>query len=147
VLFAPALGELYTAVAGGAALKNGEPIHVSGPAGEDTHRLAVSEEMLAGCEPDFRERVTRVKHVPSLAYRLAMVADGRLEGTLVKRNSHDWDLAAADLILERAGGTLSDLEGKPLTYNRAEVVHGELCGAALVHHKALLRQLAHRRDS
>ncbi len=58
-----------------------------------------------------------------------MVADGRLEGTIVKRNSHDWDLAAADLILERAGGALVDLFGHPLAYNRVDVSHGELCGA------------------
>lgn len=146
VLFAPALGELFTAIAGGEAMKNGEVIRVSDDAPEKIERLAVSEEMLAGCDLAFRERVARVKHVPSLAYRLAMVADGRLEGTLVKKDSHDWDLAAADLILERAGGALTDLTGKPLVYNRAEVVHGELCGAALSRQDLFLRQLAHRRS-
>jgi myo-inositol-1(or 4)-monophosphatase len=67
--------------------------------------------------------------VPSLAYRLAMIADGRIDGTIVKRNSHDWDLAAADLILSRAGGALCSLDGEPLSYNRPTVTHGVL-GAA-----------------
>lgn len=59
-----------------------------------------------------------------------MVADGAIDGTFVKRNSHDWDLAAADLILERAGGRLVNLDGTALTYNRADVRHGELCAGS-----------------
>jgi myo-inositol-1(or 4)-monophosphatase len=146
VLYAPALDELFVATAGGQALKNGEPIRVSQRVGDDVHRLATGEEMLKGFDPDFRKTVERVKHVPSLAYRLAMVADGRLEGTIVKRNSHDWDLAAADLILERAGGALVDLSGKTLRYNRAEVSHDELCGASAAQLPEFLRQLSNRRD-
>jgi len=146
VLYAPALDELFVATAGGQALKNGKPISVSKRVGDDIHRLATGEDMLKGFDPDFRKTVERVKHVPSLAYRLAMVADGRLEGTIVKRNSHDWDLAAADLILERAGGALVDLSGNALRYNRAEVSHGELCGASASQLPEFLRQLSHRRD-
>ncbi|TIX91884.1 3'(2'),5'-bisphosphate nucleotidase CysQ [Rhizobium sp. P44RR-XXIV] len=146
VLYAPSLDELFVASAGGKALKNGEPIHVSNWVGDDPHRLATGEDMLKGFDPDFRKTVERVKHIPSLAYRLAMVADGRLEGTIVKRNSHDWDLAAADLILERAGGALVDLSGNALRYNRAAVSHEELCGAPVSQLPEFLRQLSHRRD-
>ncbi|MDL2408339.1 3'(2'),5'-bisphosphate nucleotidase CysQ [Rhizobium calliandrae] len=147
VLYAPALKELFVATADGPALKNGEPIAVSARPDHDTCRLATAEDMLNGFDGDFRKTIERVKHVPSLALRLAMVADGRLEGTIVKRNSHDWDLAAADLILERAGGALVDLSGHPLTYNRADVSHGELCGSPVARLPEFLRQLAHRRDS
>ncbi|MFT4183057.1 MAG: 3'(2'),5'-bisphosphate nucleotidase CysQ [Rhizobium sp.] len=146
VLYAPALDELFVASADGPALKNGRPIAVSDWQGHDTYRLASTEDALKGLNPDFRQTVERAKHVPSLAYRLAMVADGRLDGTIVRSNSHDWDLAAADLILERAGGALVDLSGRALLYNRAEVSHGELCGAPAVHLPELLHQLAHRRD-
>jgi myo-inositol-1(or 4)-monophosphatase len=59
-----------------------------------------------------------------------MIADGRIEGTVVKKNSHDWDLAAADLILEQAGGALFDLDSRPLSYNRPNVRHSVLCAAA-----------------
>jgi myo-inositol-1(or 4)-monophosphatase len=59
-----------------------------------------------------------------------MVADGRIDGTVVKRNSHEWDLAAADIILERAGGRLVDLDGHRLVYNRQAVTQGVLCGGA-----------------
>jgi myo-inositol-1(or 4)-monophosphatase len=146
VLYAPALDEFFVAETGGQALKNGMPIRVSDRQESDVHRLATAEDMLKGFDPDFRQTVERVKHVPSLAYRLAMVADGRLEGTIVKKDSHDWDLAAADLILERAGGALVDLSGKALCYNRPDVSHAELCGAPAGQLPAFLGQLSHRLD-
>ncbi len=130
VLNAPALEEEYLAVAGGRALKNGLPISTADWHEGDPMRLAIPEDMLARFPADRRQAITRIRHVPSLAYRLAMVAEGRIDGTLVKRNSHDWDLAAADLILECAGGRLTDLEGRALTYNRPDVGHPVLCGAA-----------------
>ena len=71
-----------------------------------------------------------------------MVAEGRIDGTLVKRNSHDWDLAAADLILERAGGGLVGLDGAPLTYNRPDVRHGVLCGASAALIQPVLAELS-----
>jgi myo-inositol-1(or 4)-monophosphatase len=62
---------------------------------------------------------------------LPMVADGRIDATLVKRNAHDWDLAAADLILARAGGSLVTLDGEALSYNRPNVSHETLAAAGL----------------
>jgi myo-inositol-1(or 4)-monophosphatase len=129
VLFAPALGELFQATAMGEALKNGEPINVK-PESAAVLRIALAEETVGLLEPGYRASVSRIPHVPSLAYRIAMIADGRIDGTVVKKNSHDWDLAAADLILERAGGALSNLDAQPLSYNRPNVRHTVLCAAA-----------------
>jgi myo-inositol-1(or 4)-monophosphatase len=147
VLYAPALDELFEAVEGGIATKNRERIAVSAKGPETVSRFAIGEDVLKSFPSHFQERIERVKHVPSLAYRLAMVAEGRLEGTFVKRNSHDWDLAAADLILERAGGRLTDLEGRAVLYNRPQVSHAELCGAAAPRVAEFLEGLARRRSS
>jgi myo-inositol-1(or 4)-monophosphatase len=130
VLYAPALEEEFCAAAGGVAFKNGQPIHASKARPGALRDLAISEDMLGRVGQDVRRTLKRVRHVPSLAYRLAMVAEGRIDGTIVTRNSHDWDLAAADLILERAGGRLVDLESRRLVYNRRDVKHGILCGGA-----------------
>jgi myo-inositol-1(or 4)-monophosphatase len=130
VLVAPALDEEFTAIAGGKAERNGIEIAVSAPAPDARLKLASAQDLVAGIDKSLRPRIERVEHIPSLAYRLALVADGRLDGTLVKPNSHDWDLAAADLILSRAGGMLTDLEGRALVYNRVEVTHPVLCAAS-----------------
>ncbi|OLP45698.1 3'(2'),5'-bisphosphate nucleotidase CysQ [Rhizobium oryziradicis] len=126
VLVAPALDEVFTATAAGAAMLNSQPITVATREPHQSLRVATPPELLKAFDEDVRHRLERVEHVPSLAYRLAMVAAGRIDATLVFKNSHDWDLAAADLILQRAGGALSDIDGKPLLYNRPTVRHGHL---------------------
>lgn len=146
VLYAPALGELFEATHDGEARMNGELIAVRDPAPNEKLHVAVAEDLSRKLISPYRESIVRVPHVPSLAYRLAMIADGRIDGTIIKRNSHDWDLAAADLILARAGGTLCGLDGMPLSYNRPIVSHGFLSaasGAALPALLAASRPLAH----
>ena len=130
VLVAPALGEEFSAASAQPALKNGKRIEVSPPNALEPLKLAVAEDVIKSLPPEHRNSIHRVRHVPSLAYRLAMTADGTIDGTIVKRNSHDWDLAAADLILECAGGRLLDAEGQRLVYNRENVRHGVLRAGA-----------------
>jgi myo-inositol-1(or 4)-monophosphatase len=129
VLFAPSLDEVFTASAEGPALKNGTPIAATDADAARLTRIAAPEDMAHGIDRHMPGGVHRISHVPSLAYRLAMVADGRIDATLVKRNAHDWDLAAADLILSRAGGALVTLDGEPLSYNRPTVSHETLAAA------------------
>lgn len=130
VLYAPVMDEEFTAVAGGPALKNGEVLKVRTPSADEKLRIACSKEMLRHLGEDLAGRAERVEHVPSLAYRLAMIADGRIDATLVRPNAHDWDIAAAELVLEAAGGALSDCNGAAVEYNRADVSHDFLCAAA-----------------
>lgn len=143
VLFAPSLGEVFTAAADGPALKNGNPIAASEPDAARPTRMAAPEDMAQGIDRHMIGGVQRISHVPSLAYRLAMVADGRIDGTLVKRNAHDWDLAAADLILSRAGGGLVTLDGAPLSYNRPTVSHETLAAAGAARLSGLVDAARH----
>ncbi|ASY55468.1 MULTISPECIES: 3'(2'),5'-bisphosphate nucleotidase CysQ [Sinorhizobium] len=126
VLYAPALGEIYQATLDGEARKNDAAISVRDPLPNERLQVAMAEDIAGRLAAPYRDRLARVPHVPSLAYRLAMIADGRIDGTIVKKNAHDWDLAAADLVLARAGGALRGLDGMPLSYNRPIVSHGVL---------------------
>ena len=58
----------------------------------------------------------------SLAYKLALVA-GRFDGLLSRRASHDWDLAAAQLLIAEAGGRLTAADAAALVLNRPEPRH------------------------
>ncbi|MCM2291314.1 3'(2'),5'-bisphosphate nucleotidase CysQ [Allorhizobium sp. BGMRC 0089] len=129
-LVAPALDEIFLASATGPALLNGQVLSVT-PFRDDAVLDVASPAELIGAfaERETAQSLNRVPHVPSLAYRIAMVAAGRIDATLVLKNAHDWDLAAADLILEKAGGVLISTDGTPLTYNRARVRHGHLAAA------------------
>jgi myo-inositol-1(or 4)-monophosphatase len=124
VLECPARKESYSAVLGGGSFKNGKRLAV-----DDARPLTLvggPADMINALPDDMRRRVKRAEYIPSLAYRLAMVADGRLDASFVRPNSHDWDLAAADLILREAGGDLFDQYGKAPAYGGPETRHGAL---------------------
>ena len=124
VLECPALEQTYWASPGEGAFRNGVRLEVGPP--RDEPAIGGPKALLNALPQDLLQRARRVAHIPSLAYRLAMVADGALDATFVKANSHDWDLAAADLILREAGGQLLDAHGAPPLYARADVRHGVL---------------------
>ena len=131
VVHAPALAETYAAARGCGSILNGATIAVSA-------RQTLAQARIAGPKPMVESIgraagltfVTEPK-IPSLAYRMALVASGVLDLALASEKSHDWDIAAVDLILEEAGGRLVEGDGRPLLYNRAETRHGVLFGASI----------------
>lgn len=135
VLECPAKGEFYEAVTGGPALLNGDMIAVTADK-SSAPRIAGPKAMLQAA-PDFMRRGPDIPYIPSLAYRVAMVAKGALDATFVKPHSHDWDLAAADLILRRAGGGLIGRDGRPPAYAGPNPRHGALAAGS----GALLAQM------
>ena len=81
----------------------------------------------------------------SLAYKLALVAAGRFDGLISLRASHDWDFAAAQLLIAEAGGLLTGADGAVLVLNQPEPRHPGLIAAGThALHRALLVRLAHR---
>jgi len=128
VLECPAMRETYLAVAGGGAALDGKPIRVREPATPAT--LAGPKRMIAALPPEVRQRVKPYGYVPSLAYRLAMVARGSLDATFVKPNAHDWDLAAADLILREAGGAIRNRAGAAPAFAGPDARHGSLAAGS-----------------
>lgn len=128
VLDCPARGEVFAASLGGGAFKDGVRLLVRSP-GE---RLALGgpKPLVDALPASLLERAQRLPHVPSLAYRIAMIADGRLDASFVKPNAHDWDLAAAELILAEAGGRLVDASGEAPGYGRPGSSHGVLAAGS-----------------
>ncbi|WP_232630856.1 inositol monophosphatase family protein [Methylobacterium sp. Leaf118] len=146
-VFAPATGHYYEALAGRGATLNGAPITVSDRSALEAARVTgpkpMQERLLAGAARlGPRPTVTTVERVPSLALRLARVAEGVIDLGLVSKDSRDWDLAAADLILREAGGVVCDLDGEPAVYNRPEPRHGELIATPRALREPALRALA-----
>lgn len=124
VLECPAKEETFIATIGGGAFKNDTRLTV-GSAGA-APLIGGPADMVKGLPPQAGRRIRRAEYIPSLAYRLAMVADGTLDATFVKPNSHDWDLAAADLVLREAGGDILDEKGRAPAYGGRETRHGAL---------------------
>ena len=93
----------------------------------------------AGCGVD------PVPRVHSLALRLARVATGALDVAFAGGNSHDWDIAAADLIVHEAGGALTGLDGHRPVYNRSSPIHGALVASGRARRDKVVRLMQDRR--
>ena len=50
-----------------------------------------------------------------------MVAIGELDGAFARGGASEWDVAAADLILEETGCLLSDIDQQEIRYNQTNV--------------------------
>jgi myo-inositol-1(or 4)-monophosphatase len=143
-LYAPVTEEFFSAVLGDGAMLNGTRVSASGGEQLDNIRIAGPKRILdrlTAVAPPF-EATPRVH---SLALRIARVAHGELDAAFTAGNSHDWDLAAADLLVHEAGGTLTPFDRQPLAYNRSEPVHGALLAAGRKRHGALIELLQDRR--
>jgi myo-inositol-1(or 4)-monophosphatase len=71
-----------------------------------------------------------VPRVPSLAYRLCMIARGAIDFAVSAANSSDWDISGADILLEESGARLIDASGEQLRYNSRQVRRGALLAAS-----------------
>ncbi len=130
VVHAPALDETYVAVAGGGAFLNGRTARVSDVSWSAAALRTAAPQPLGQALLDAGLNVTLQPRIGSLAIRIARVAGGSLDLGYAGGSSRDWDIAAADLILHEAGGSLADLRGDVPRYNRADPRHGLLVAAS-----------------
>ena len=131
IVHAPAVSQTYVAVQSCGARLNDREIHVSELPKLQAGAKVAGPQRLAQNLHSVGLSFDLLPKIPSLALRIAHVAAGGLDAALVSENSHDWDIAAADLILREAGGLLTSLDGDAPTYNRRDTRHGILVAAPL----------------
>ena len=112
VIHDPMVGETWTVEKGGPAMLNGQPIQVS-------KRATLAESILfVGCGKDeaalrtgidrFHKaslKARKMRMMGSAALGMAYIACGRLDAYIESRSSL-WDIAAGQLLVETAGGTV-----------------------------------------
>ena len=128
VVHNPYQQETFYALKGKGAYRNGERLHAS-------DRTLEESLILFGTAP-YNESLTRksfevayrymsraedLRRSGSAAIDLCTVACGRAEFFFELALS-PWDYAAGALIVEEAGGFVSDLQGHPLTYDRRQAI-------------------------
>lgn len=142
-LYAPVTEEMFLAMSGTGTTCNREPVRVRDANDLTGVKTAGPKRILERLEKTEPTALSQPK-VHSLALRLARVATGELDVAFASSGSHDWDLAAADLLVHEAGGLLTDLSGRPLSFNRPHLTHSALVAAGSARHKALLALLRDR---
>ncbi len=130
----PFLGQTFTAVRGGGAFLNGMPIHATTIGRTEDARLFLSRhEHRRGWLAPLEGRV-RYEAVGSCAYKMACVAAGLCDGTVTVHPRSEWDVAAGTLLVQEAGGIVTDRFGHPYRFNQPDVrVHGVVASGAALH--------------
>ncbi|MEG6508735.1 3'(2'),5'-bisphosphate nucleotidase CysQ [Methyloligella sp. 2.7D] len=139
-VYNPVTDEFFHAIKGGGAFLNDEPIRVGTDKGLAGARLIASGGL-------FRKAMWRdpwpeveTRWVNSVAYRLALVAADQAEATISMSPKSEWDVAAAALIVEEAGGAVTDHAGKPFAYNQATPKIPSVIGAPPAIHHAIIER-------
>ncbi|WP_116400840.1 3'(2'),5'-bisphosphate nucleotidase CysQ [Methylovirgula sp. 4M-Z18] len=140
VVYAPARDETFAAALGHGAVLNGRTLRLDAWQPEAGLRIAGPRSAIFDFER-LGYTIERRSYVPSLAYRIALVAADRADAAVATKNSHDWDIAAIDLIVAEAGGRLTDLAGEPPRYNCPVPRHPPLIASKANLHGILLEAL------
>ena len=85
----------------------------------------------------FKDRV-HVRLTGSVAYKLAELAAGNGDATFTLTPKNEWDICAGSLLVEEAGGRVTDLEGKPLVWNQPKTLRPGMIASNGVLHAGLL---------
>lgn len=126
VVYNPIRDEMYRAVRGEGAWLGEAPIRTARPPASGAlpvmlgSRWEVENGVLASYGASWR-----LSTMGSTAYRMVKVAEGAAHAFVSPARKNEWDVCAAALVVEEAGGAVADGEGAPLRFNRPEpVLHG-----------------------
>ncbi len=128
VICAPTLGETYWAERGAGAFLNGTPLHVSSQKRLDQALLVTGFPHELGRAPEtlnvfgaFVDASQAVRRLGSSALDLAWVAAGRFDAFWEPRLM-PWDVCAGIVLVEEAGGRVSNFESKPFTTDDKRII-------------------------
>ncbi len=127
VTYAPAIDEFYFAKKDKGAFLNGKRIKVSQTAklknsyvvfcdGYEKNRKKLSRQLSAV----FQNSID-LRKIGSAGVETGWVAAGKVDGFLVFQGD-PWDLASGTLIVQEAGGRISDFNGKPWSIKRGDFI-------------------------
>jgi myo-inositol-1(or 4)-monophosphatase len=146
VIFDPTRDEMFTAVRGDGAFRNGERLAVTGTGHLDEALLVTGFPYDVWTNPRdnvlqftrFLKTSRAVRRDGSAALNLAYLAAGRFDG-FWEEGLAPWDIAAGTLLVEEAGGRVSDYRGGPMRLDGGNLVatNGVLHTAVVAHLAAI----------
>jgi myo-inositol-1(or 4)-monophosphatase len=136
----PTRGETFAATAGGPATLNGEPVTASDKdaLSDFVISMALAGRALATRVRAVRKAIRVPRSMGAAALALSYVGNGRFDAFVQQGGLSVWDVAAAGLIAERGGATVTDLAGGPWFRLDGATKSIGIVAAPARHHPALL---------
>ena len=146
-VYNPITEECFTAHVGGGAFLNGSPLNVTVRDRVEHCRMLADKPMFShpawNVAPNVPWPSMEIETRNSIAYRMALVAAGQFDAMLALSAKHDWDLAAADIIVSEAGGVVTTHAGKRLRYNQENTLQPSVVASGPRLHGLLLERVSH----
>jgi len=144
VVFDPARDDLYTATADGPALLDGVLIGASTKEALSDYVISLAVIGRGGLARERRiaPQIRIHRRMGSAALSLAYVANGRFDAFVQNGGLSPWDVAAAGLIAERAGATITDIAGGPWWNPRLRGPRTSVVASGAAQHTPMLELLA-----
>ena len=141
VIHDPIRRETYAATDSGPALRDGRPIgtSVKGALSDFVVSMALSGPALITRARIVRKAIRVPRSMGSAALALAYVGDGRFDAFVQQGGLSLWDVAAAGLIAERGGASVTNLAGEPWFDLARKPRSIGILAAPAAHHPELLR--------
>jgi myo-inositol-1(or 4)-monophosphatase len=117
VSYNPVEEKLFAAARGRGTTLNGNPVSCSGVTDLSQAVVLASRSELGRGEWHDYTGLMQVKPTGSVAYKFALIAAGEADATFSLTPKNEWDICAGTLLVEEAGGTVTDRHGRPLTFN------------------------------
>jgi myo-inositol-1(or 4)-monophosphatase len=117
-IYNPSTNELFSAIRGEGLRLNHESV--------DSQQMSARQLPIIALSP-WEQQIGRfaaldssAQHRPmlSIAWCLALMACGRIDAVATFEPENEWDVAAGVLLIDEAGGTITDGNGQALTFNR-----------------------------
>jgi len=132
VSYNPAEDLLFAARRGGGTTLNGKPVRCTPQTSvAEAVVLASRSEDKRGEWDAYKSRM-KVKLTGSVAYKFALIAAGMSDATFSLTPKNEWDICAGTMLVEEAGGVVTDRYGKPLTFNNPKTLLPGLIAASSV---------------
>lgn len=140
VAYNPWVDELYSATLGGGAFRNDTQIYVSAKKwGESTH-IGASCSRIGNIFGELElvasllKQKVYVNSAPGLTHAGCTLAEGAIEGRIFTHHTAH-DVAALKLLIEEAGGRVTDLDGNEQRYDRP--VNGAILSNGHIHEELI----------
>lgn len=130
-IFAPVSDEYFSAVSGGGAYCNGRRLSVTG-SGVRPNSIIDNYPEARGITLELQNALDIPKYIESgsIALKVCRIADRSADIFFKNMSPRDWDIAAPMLVLEEAGGNLTDANGASMRLGGPERRHQGLIAAA-----------------
>ncbi len=119
-IYNPMTDEMFVGAPGAGMTLNGRRVWASLRDGLDGARVVGQKSRFADAKWKLPWPKLDITERLSIAYRMAIVAAGQADATILFGFKNEWDIAAGAALVEAAGGIVSDLRGQPLAFNQPD---------------------------